>query len=408
MELDLKAADAFLKDCKTPGDVEKLYTKLLQRMINRSLEAELTAHIGHEAHVKTGGKTGLAARKNSRNGSSQKTVQGSFGTLDITTPRDREGSFEPQLIAKRQTRLMGMEDKIIALYARGLTTRDIESALVDLYGITLSHDVISQVTDAVLDEAHQWQQRPLDAVYPIVWLDGIVLKVHDKKQVINKTAHIAFGVNLQGQKEVLGLWLSENESAKYWASVLSELKQRGVRDIFIACMDGLKGLPEAVNALFPETLTQQCLVHLVRAAMRYVPAKDMKAVAADLRSIYTSVTLADAERAMDAFEATWGKTYPAAVRTWRTAWANIVPMFDFPPEIRKITYTTNAIESLNMTIRKYTRNRRIFPNDDAVHKALFMAIQQASKRWGAIHHWKSAMGMFEIYFGHERFQKAFN
>jgi putative transposase len=322
--------------------------------------------------------------------------------LAITTPRDREGSFEPQLVKKRQTRLGDFEDKILALYARGMSTRDIESALVDLYGVEVSHDVIARVTDAVLDEARAWQERPLAAIYPVVWLDGLVLKVRHGKQVMNKSAHIVLGLNLAGEKEVLGVWLAESEGAKFWAGVLSELKQRGVNDIYVACMDGLKGLPEAVTALFPKTLTQQCIVHLVRASMRYVATKDMKPVATALKRIYTCATIEEAERELDAFEEAWGDKYRAAVRVWRNAWPNVIPFFQFPPEIRKITYTTNAIESLNMTVRKYTRNRRIFPNDESALKSLFLAIREASKRWRSVHHWKPALQVFQILFGEER------
>ncbi len=389
--------DALVADCKTPQDVAALYTQMLQRVIDRGLSAELDAHLGYARHEK-----GEAPRTNTRNGVTKKRLKGTFGEVEISTPRDREGGFEPVLVKKRQTRLGDFEDKILALYARGMSTRDIESALVDLYGVTVSHDVIARVTDVVLDEVRAWQERPLESIYPVIWLDGLVLKVRHGKQVTNRCAHVVLGLNLRGEKEVLGVWISENEGAKFWAAVLSELKQRGVKDIFIACMDGLKGLPEAVTALFPKTLTQQCIVHLVRASMRYVAAKDMKAVATSLKRIYTSVTIEDAAREFDAFEEEWGEKYRAAVRVWRNAWANVVPFFQFPPEIRKITYTTNAIESLNMTMRKYTRNRRIFPNDESAMKSLYLAIHQASKRWRGVHHWKPAMQVFQILFGEER------
>lgn len=398
MKVEEAILDGLVVGCKTPEDVASLYSQLLQRVINRSLEGELDAHLGYPRHE----KNDVGRRPNGRNGGTAKTVKGTFGELAITTPRDRDGTFEPQLVKKRQTRLGDFEDKILVLYARGMSTRDIESALVDLYGVEVSHDVIARVTDAVLDDARAWQERPLEAIYPIVWLDGLVLKVRNGKQVVNKSAHIVLGLNLRGEKEVLGVWLAENEGAKFWAGVLSELKTRGVQDIFVACMDGLKGLPEAVTALFPKTLTQQCIVHLVRASMRYVAAKDMKAVAAALKRIYTSVTIEDAEREVDAFEDAWGTKYRAAVRVWRNAWPNVVPFFRFPPEIRKITYTTNAIESLNMTVRKYTRNRRIFPNDDSAQKSLFLAIREASKRWRGVHHWKAAMQVFQILFGEDR------
>jgi putative transposase len=394
MALTKAMLDELVGDCKTPQEMEKLYSQMLQHMINRSLEAEMQAHLGHERHQKSGG--------NPRNGKSRKAVQSAMGELQIETPRDREGTFEPQLVPKRQVRLAGMEEKILALYAKGLTTRDIESVLVDLYGVTISHSLIAQVTDAVLDEARVWQTRPLEAIYPIVWLDGIVIKVSQHKQVINKSAHVVLGVNLRGEKEVLGLWLAENEGAKHWLSVLTELRQRGLQDIFIACMDGLKGLPEAVSAVFPKALTQLCIVHLVRASLRYVSSKDAKAVVAALKRIYTSATAEEAERELDAFEATWGAKYKAVLRQWRGNWANIIPFFQFLPEIRKVIYTTNAIESLNMVMRKYTRNRRIFPNDDSALKSLFLAIREASKNWKSIHHWKPALQSFQLMFGEER------
>ena len=397
-KVDVGALDALLSGCKTPQDVAALYTQMLQRVIDRGLSAELDAHLGYERHA----KAVEGERPNTRNGATKKRLKGTFGALEVTTPRDRAGTFEPQLVKKRQTRLGDFEDKILALYARGMSTRDIESALMDLYGVTVSHDVIAQVTDAVLDEVRAWQERPLEAVYPVIWLDGLVLKVRHGKQVTNRCAHVALGLNLRGEKEVLGVWIAESEGAKFWAGVLSELKARGVQDIYIACMDGLKGLPEAVTALYPRTLTQQCIVHLIRASMRYVAAKDMKAVAAALKRIYTSASIEDAARELDAFEETWGGKYRAAVRVWRNAWDNVVPFFQFPPEIRKITYTTNAIESLNMTMRKYTRNRRIFPSDESAMKSLYLAIREASKRWRGVHHWKQAMQTFQILFGEDR------
>ncbi|MCC7256739.1 MAG: IS256 family transposase [Dokdonella sp.] len=397
-KVDERALEALLSGCKTPQDVAALYTQMLQRVIDRGLSAELDAHLGYERHE----KAAEGERPNTRNGSTKKRLKGTFGALEVTTPRDRTGTFEPQLVKKRQTRLGDFEDKILALYARGMSTRDIESALVDLYGVTVSHDVIAQVTDAILDEVRAWQERPLEAIYPVVWLDGLVLKIRHGKQVTNRCAHVALGLNLRGEKEVLGVWIAESEGAKFWASVLSELKARGVQDIYIACMDGLKGLPDAVTALFPKTLTQQCIVHLIRASMRYVATKDMKAVAAALKRIYTSASIEDAARELDAFEETWGGKYRAAVRVWRNAWPNVVPFFQFPPEIRKITYTTNAIESLNMTMRKYTRNRRIFPNDESAMKSLYLAIRETSKRWRGVHHWKQAMQTFQILFGEDR------
>lgn len=398
MELDTEALDRLTADCKTPGDVEKIYSKMLQHMINRSLEAEMAAHLGYERHAKGEG----AKRANARNGVSHKRVQSSLGELQVETPRDRAGEFEPELVKKRQVRLAGMEEKILTLYAKGMTTRDIESALADLYGVKISHALIAAVTDAVIEEARAWQARPLEAIYPIVWLDGIVVKVLSNRQVLNKACHVVLGVNLRGEKEVLGLWLAEKEGAKFWLSVLTELKNRGLSDIYIACMDGLKGLPEAVQALFPKTLTQLCIVHLLRASLRYVTNKDAKAVVSALKAIYRAATAEEAQAALDAFEQAWGEKYRAVVRLWRGNWDNIIPFFQFPPEVRKVIYTTNAIESLNMVLRKLTRNRRIFPNDEAAHKALFLAVREASRNWKMIHHWKPALQSFQIMFGEER------
>ena len=394
MELSKALLEELTAGFKTPQELESLYGQMLQHMVNRSLEAEMQAHLGHDRHGKSAG--------NVRNGKTRKTVQSAVGDVQVETPRDREGTFEPQLVKKRQVRLAGMEEKILALYARGMTTRDIEGALVDLYGVTISHALIAQVTDVVLDEARAWQTRPLEAIYPIVWLDGIVVKVQQHKQVVNKSAHVVLGVNLRGEKEVLGLWLAENEGAKFWLSVLTELRQRGVQDIYIASMDGLKGLPEAVNAVFPKTLTQLCIVHLVRASLRYVSAKDSKAVVAALKRIYQSATAEEAALELEALEAEWGAKYRAVIRLWRGNWDNIIPFFRFLPEIRKVVYTTNAIESLNMVMRKYTRNRRIFPNDESALKAMFLAIREASKNWKSIHHWKPALQSFQLMFGEER------
>ena len=309
MTLTKAQSDELTAGYNTPQEMEKLYSEMLQHMINRSLEAEMKAHLGHERHGKSG--------SNPRNGKSRKTVQSSVGALQIETPRDRDGTIEPQLLPKRQVRLVGMEEKILTLYAKGMTTRDIESALVDLYGVTISHALIAQVTDAVLEEARLWQNRSLEAIYPIVWLDGIVVKVQQNKQVINKSAHVVLGVNLRGEKEVLGLWLAENEGAKFWLAVLTELRQRGVQDIYVACMDGLKGLPEAVTAAFPKTLTQLCIVHLVRASLRYVASGDAKAVVAALQRIYHSASAEEAAVELDAFETAWGSKYKACGRRRR-------------------------------------------------------------------------------------------
>lgn len=392
MTMDKDLLDQLTANCRTPQDVEKLYSQMLQHTINRSLEAEAEAHLTRATNSRA---TGTA-----RNGKDCKKVQSVAGKMDVEAPRDREGSFER--VQKRRAHLAEMEDRILALHAKGLTTRNIESALVDLYGVAISHSLIAQVTDAVIEEARAWQNRPLEAVYPIVWLDSIVVKVQQNRNVINKSAHVMLGVNLRGEKDVLGLWLAENEDAKFWLAELTELRQRGVSDIHIASIDGLKGLPEAVNAVFPRALTPRCIVHLVRASLRYVNTRDSRAVVASLKQIYQSASAEEAAAELDAFEERWGHSYRSVVRLWRGNWENIIPFFQCLPEIRKVIYTTNAIESLNMVMRKLTRNRRIFPNDDSALNSLFMAIRETSRNWKSIHHWKPALQGFQIMFGEER------
>ena len=390
---------SLLADYKKPEDLigeNGLLKQLTKLLVEKALDAELTEHLGH-------GKNELVANAagNTRNGKSKKTLKGDFGELPIEVPRDRHGTFEPQLVPKHQTRWSGFDDKILSLYARGMTVREIQSHLEEIYGTEVSPSLISSVTDAVSEEVKSWQARPLDSLYPIVYLDCIHVKVREGAVRV-KAVYLAIGVTLAGEKEVLGLWLAENEGAKFWLSVLTELRQRGVQDIYIASMDGLKGLPEAVNAVFPKTLTQLCIVHLVRASLRYVSAKDSKAVVAALKRIYQSATAEEAALELEALEAEWGAKYRAVIRLWRGNWDNIIPFFQFLPEIRKAIYTTNAIESLNMVMRKYTRNRRIFPNDESALKAMFLAIRETSKNWKSIHHWKPALQSFQLMFGEER------
>jgi transposase-like protein len=387
-----------LEGIKTPDQVDALYSKLLQRVINRSLEVEMDAHLGYPAHEKESGKR----RPNTRNGKTKKTIIGTFGEVKIETPRDREGTFEPKLVPKRRVRMEGLDSKILALYSRGMTTRDIGSAMQDLYGVDVPHTLISEITDAVLEEVQAWQNRPLETIYPILWLDGIVVKVRDGKHVENFSAHVVLGVDLMGRKDVLGIWMARTEGSKFWHAVLTELRNRGVQDVYIACMDGVKGLPEAVNAVFPKTWTQRCIVHMVRSSLRYVNRSHWKAVSEALRTIYQSASAEEAKAALREFERVWGVKYPAVVRLWDNNWADIVPFFAFSPEIRKVVYTTNAIESLNMSLRKLTRNRRIFPNEESVLKSLYLAIQQVSKNWSIIQFWKDALQSFHILFGPDR------
>jgi transposase-like protein len=345
---------------KTPEEIlgrEGLLKGLTKRLVERALEGEMTTHLGYEKHAPEGRNSG-----NSRNGSTPKSVLTGEGELEIEVPRDRNGEFDPQLVKKGQRRLPGFDDKVIALYARGLTTREIQSHLVDIYGVEVSPTLISNVTDAVLEDVRAWQSRPLDPVYPIVYLDAIHLKLRSSGAVQNQAVYVALGVNLEGQKDLLGLWIGETEGAKFWLNVLTELRNRGVRDILIACVDGLKGFPEAIENLFPQTQVQLCIVHMVRNSLRYVSWKERKAIARDLRTIYAAPTAEAAEQALEAFAARWDKRFPSISKSWRENWQRVIPFFAYPPEIRKAIYTTNAIESINATLRKVTRKRGAFPD----------------------------------------------
>jgi len=381
---------------KTQKDLSDITGKLMKVVLESALNAELDGHLGYEKNEKSESR-----KSNTRNGFSKKTVKGDKGELEIKTPRDREASFEPKIVAKGKTRLEGFEDNILALYARGMTTRDIQEAIKDLYhGAEISHSVIANVTEAVIDEVTAWQNRPLDATYPIVFLDCIVVKVRQDKRVINKAIYLALGITKEGQKDLLGLWISENEGSKFWLSVLTDLQNRGVKDVFIFSVDGLTGFPEAISAAYPKAKIQLCIVHMVRNSLRYVPAKDMKAVAKDLKAIYGSATLSEAEKALDEFAAKWSSKYPNIEKSWRRNWDNLITIFDYPDEIRKVFYTTNAIESLNSVIRKAIRNRKIFPSDQSALKVVYLAIKKASERWTMpLRNWKPAMNRFAIEYG---------
>lgn len=382
------------KSIKTEKDLAALSKHLLKLTVERAMQAELNEHLGYDKHDMASKNT-----ENSRNGYSSKTLKGNFGEIEIETPRDRNSTFEPQIIRKGQTRITGLDEQILALYAKGMTTRDIAATFKEMYDAEVSHTLISKVTDAVIDEVIAWQSRPLDSVYPIIYLDCIVVKCHQDKRVINKSIYLALAINLAGQKELLGLWIAENEGSKFWLSVLTELNQRGVKDIFIACVDGLTGFPEAINAVFPKTKIQLCIVHMVRNSLRYVPHKDMKAVAFDLKAIYRATTLEAAEAALLEFGEKWDRKYPAISRSWNNNWQNILTLFAFPEEIRKIIYTTNAIESLNSVIRKAINNRKIFPSDRSALKVVYLATQKASQKWTiALRDWRAAMNYFAIEF----------
>ena len=389
--------DELMKNYKKPEDLigeNGLLKQLTKALVERAMKAEMSAHLGYEKNDPAGKNTG-----NSRNGNSKKTIKGEFGNLDITVPRDRNSTFEPVIIPKGETRFTGFDDKIISMYARGMTTRDIQGHLQDMYGVEVSPTLVSQVTDAITEEITLWQNRPLEEVYPIMYLDAVRVKVRHNGAVINKAVYLAVGVMMDGQKDVLGLWVAETEGAKFWLQVVTELSNRGVKDIFIACVDGLKGFPEAIESVFPKTQVQLCIVHMVRHSLRYVSWKQRKEVAADLKSIYSAPTVEQAEANLTAFAKKWDASHPTISKSWRNNWERITPLFGYPPDIRKAIYTTNAIESLNMSLRKVTKNRSSFPNDEAMIKLLFLAIRNISKKWTLpIHDWKSALNQFAILF----------
>lgn len=389
--------DELLKEYRSPEDLMGeggIFKQLTKALIERCLTAELDTHLQQEQLEPI-----AASPKNRRNGYSKKTIKGEFGEAEIAIPRDRHGEFEPILIAKGQTRFNGFDDKILSLYARGMSTRDIQAQLQDLYGVEVSHMLISNVTEAVEAERKLWQNRSLDEVYPIVYLDAIVVKVRHDGRVINKAIHLALGVNLAGQKELLGMWMTQNESSKFWLSVLSELNNRGVKDIFIACVDGLTGFPEAIETVFPQTQVQLCIVHMVRNSLSYVSYKDRRAVAAGLKTVYGAATESEAELALVEFAERWDKQYPTISKSWMHHWERIIPFFAFPADIRKAIYTTNAIESMNMTLRKVLRNHRSFPTDESVMKVIYLAIHNIAKKWTMpIRDWKRALNRFAIEF----------
>ena len=387
-----------LEGYKKPEDLlgpEGLLKKLTAALVEKALSAEMTEHLGYEKHAVSGRGTG-----NSRNGMSEKTLKTESGEIPIEVPRDRNGSFEPQLVKKHQTHFDGFDEKIISMYARGMTVREIQGHLQELYGVEVSPDLISRVTSAVLEEVKVWQGRPLEAVYPIVYLDALVIKVRDQGTVTNKSAYLAIGVNAEGNKEVLGLWLEEKEGAKFWLKILTEIKNRGVEDILILCCDGLKGFPEAIEAVFPKTTIQTCIVHMIRNSIKLVSWKDRKLVVAALKPIYGAQTEDLAEAALTAFESSaLGARYPMIARSWRNNWERVIPFLAFPREVRRIIYTTNAIESLNFSLRKIIKCRGHFPSDEAAIKLLYLALIRAEQKWARPSwKWKDALNQFALHF----------
>jgi putative transposase len=371
-----------------------LLKQLTKAIVERCLETEMEDHLGYEKGERAG-----KGSENRRNGYSKKMLTTEQGDINLGIPRDRNAEFDPQVVSKRQTRLEGFDDKILAMYARGMTVRDIQAQLKEIYGTDVSPTLISNVTDGVMEEVKAWQNRPLDNLYPIVFFDALVVKVRENQRVINKSVYLALAINTSGQKELLGIWISQNEGAKFWLGILTELKNRGVQDILIACVDGLTGLDDAIQTAFPKAWVQLCIVHMVRNSLKYVSWKDRKEMAADLKTIYRAATETEAADNLDAVGAKWNHKYPTVSKSWRDHWAKIIPMFAFPHDIRKVIYTTNAVESVNMTLRKASRNHRIFPTDDALFKVMYLAANNIAKKWTMpLRDWGTAMNQFSIEF----------
>ena len=371
-----------------------LLKQLTKQLVQKCLEAEMDTHLGYEKNERAG-----KGSENRRNGYSKKTLKSEQGEINLGIPRDRAGEFEPQIVSKHQTRLAGLDSKVIALYARGMTVRDIQAQLEEMYGVEISPGLISNVTNSVMEDVKAWQNRPLDAVYPIVWFDALQVKIRHEQRVVNKAIYLALAVTTEGKKEILGIWISPNEGAKFWLSVFTELKNRGLQDILIACVDGLIGLDEALLAAFPHVMIQTCIVHMVRNSTKYVSYKERKILCADLKTIYQAPDEKQALQALDQFTKKWDTKYPMIAKSWKKNWDKIIPMFLFPDEIRRSIYTTNAIESVNMTLRKASRNHRIFPDDESAIKVMYLAAQNISKKWTMpIRNWGVAFNWFAIEF----------
>jgi putative transposase len=371
-----------------------LLAELTKRLVERAMEVELTEHVGYEPHQEPPGGVG-----NTRNGTSPKTLICEHGKVALDAPRDRDGSFEPKIVRQRQRRFVGFDDKILALYSRGLSTRDIEAHLEEIYGVKVGRDLISRVTDGVMDDAREWAKRPLEDTYPIVFLDCMVIKVRDGGSVQRRALYLALGVTLDGDRDVLGMWFQETEGAKFWMQVLNELKQRGVRDILICCVDGLTGFPDAIEAIFPRTTVQTCVVHLIRSSLKYVPRREREQVARDLKPIYTAVDADHAQAELEAFDEKWGQRFPVITQAWLNAWEYVIPFLAFPAEVRRVIYTTNAIEALNRQLRKAIKTKGSFPNEDAARKLVYLALQNAVPQWTRTRNWTAALLAFKIHFG---------
>ena len=387
-------AEQVASESKDMADVQAMLKNLFAGTIEKMLSAELDEHLGYEKNSIHGINSG-----NSRNGYGRKTLQTELGSTEISVPRDRNGEFEPQVIEKRQTRTDDLENRVLAMYAKGMSTRDIEDHLRDVYGVEASSSLISRITDKIMPAITEWQSRPLDAVYPIVFLDGIVFKVRKDARVINKCLYTVLGLTMDGRKEILGIWLSENESASFWTTVLNELKNRGVQDILIACRDNLSGFSNAIETVFPHTEQQLCVIHQIRNSTKYVSYKDLKEVMGDLKLVYGAPTLDDAEYRLEEFRDKWGTKYPQILKSWDANWTELSTYFKYPQEVRTIIYTTNAVEGFHRQLRKFTKNKTIFPTDDAVRKSVYLAITEISKKWTMpIRDWGRIIGQLTIFF----------
>ncbi len=403
MAITKELLDELLKDYRKPEDLigdKGLLRQLKKALLERALNTELTEHLGYDKHDPAGHNSG-----NSRNGTSAKTLKGDDGETVVEIPRDRNGSFEPRIVRKHQTRFDGFDDKILSMYARGMTTREIQGHLEEMYAVEVSAGLISQVTEAVMEEVRAWQSRPLEPMYPILYLDALYVKIRHEGRVENRAVYVAIGVGLDGQKDVLGLWTSGQEGSKFWMGVLTELKNRGVKDVLVACVDGLKGFPQSIETVFPQAKVQLCIVHMVRASLNYVSWKERKQVAMDLKGVYRAATEWQAGQELEGFISKWGQKYQAIGRMWKDNWERVTPFFEFPPEIRRVIYTTNAVESLNMSLRKIIKTRGSFPGEEAAIKLLYLALRNVIARWDTLQHWKEALNHFEMMYG-ERIRAA--
>jgi len=375
-EQEMELVNLLMKDCQNTGDIQSKLKRLFAGTIEQMLECEMEEHLGYEKNSIIGNNSG-----NSRNGYNHKTIQSDYGEAELSVPRDRKGEFEPKVVGKNQTRTDEIEQKIMAMYSKGMSQRDIEDNLREIYGCEISQMMVSKITDKILPEVNEWQNRPLEMIYPIIYFDGILFKSRKDSQIINKCIYSVLGVDMEGQKEILGCWISENESASFYAAICSDLKKRGVTDIFIACHDNLTGLGEAINAIFPKTKQQLCIVHQIRNSMKFVPYKDRKTICSDLKKIYGAVNLDDAEYAKEEFREKWDKKYPAILRSWDDNWADLTTFFNYPEQIRHLIYTTNAVEAYHRMVRKFTKSKAIFPTDDSIKKVIYLSVKEISKKW---------------------------